>query len=183
MAKVAYLREEIPVPENVNVEVRGKTVKVSGPKGVLERDFSHANNVIIKIDNGKIVFETFFANRRQKAVFYSVLSHVKNMITGVLKGWRYKLRVVTTHFPATVKIVGNEVVIDNFLGERHPRKAKILEGVNVRLEGRDVIVVEGIDREKVAQTAANIELATRVKDKDRRIFVDGVYIYESGVAE
>ncbi|MEM1644285.1 MAG: 50S ribosomal protein L6 [Ignisphaera sp.] len=182
MAKTVYLREEVNVPENVKVEVEGKRVRISGPKGTTERDFSYARNIIIKVENNNIVVETLFANRRQKATFYSVISHIRNMIIGVTKGWRYKLKIVTTHFPVTVKVVGNNVVIENFLGERSPRRAKIIESVKVRVEGKDIIV-EGVDIEKVAQTAANIELATRITDKDRRIFVDGIYIYESGEAE
>lgn len=181
-SRSVYLREEIPIPENVSIEIEGKKVKVTGPKGTLERDFGFAHNVLIKAEEGRIVLETFFANRSQRALFYSVSSHIENMIRGVLKGWRYKLKVVSSHFPVTVKVVGNEVVIENFLGERYPRKAKVLEGVKVKVEGKDIIV-EGIDIEKVAQTAANIEKATRIKDKDRRIFVDGIYIYEKGVIE
>lgn len=182
MAKVVHLKEEILIPENVKIEINGKKVKVVGPKGVVEKDFSYAHNILIRLEDGKVVLETFFANRRLKAIFYSVVSHIENMITGVTKGWRYKLKIVSTHFPVTVKVVGNEVLIENFLGERSPRRAKILEGVKVRIEGKDV-VVDGVDLEKVAQTAANIETVARVKDKDRRVFVDGVYIYESGVAE
>lgn len=182
MAKAAHLIEEITIPENVKVEVNGKVVKVSGPKGELVRSFDYAKDIDIKVENGKIILETYFADRKKKALFYSIIAHINNMIIGVTKGWRYKLKIVTSHFPVTVKVVGGEVVIENFLGEKAPRRAKILEGANVKVEGKDVIV-EGIDIEKVAQTAANIELATKVKDKDRRVFVDGIYIYEKGVAE
>ncbi|MEM1560028.1 MAG: 50S ribosomal protein L6 [Ignisphaera sp.] len=182
MARAVHLHEEVNIPEDVKVEVEDKRIRVSGPKGIIERDFSYARNIIIKVEENKIVVETLFANRRQKASFYSIIAHIKNMIIGVTKGWRYKLKIVTTHFPVTVKVVGNNVMIENFLGERSPRKAKILEGVKAKVEGKDIII-EGIDIEKVAQTAANIELATRITDKDRRVFVDGIYIYESGEAE
>jgi large subunit ribosomal protein L6 len=182
MAKTVHLKEEIPIPENVKIEIDGKKVKVNGPRGNIERDFSFAPNVLIKLNNSKLIIETFFANRKQKAVFYAIVSHIKNMIIGVTRGWRYRLKIVSTHFPVTVKVSGNEVLIENFLGERSPRKAKILEGVKVKVEGKDIIV-EGIDIEKVAQTAANIEISTHIRDKDRRVFVDGIYIYESGEAE
>lgn len=182
MTKAVHIREEIRIPENVKVEIEGKKVRVTGPKGTIERDFSFAHNILMRVDGNTVIVETFFANRRQRAVLYSIVAHIENMIIGVTKGWRYKLKIVVSHFPATVKVVGNEVIVENFLGERSPRKAKILEGVKVRVEGKDVIV-EGIDVEKVAQTAANIEKATRIRDKDRRIFVDGIYIYEKGVIE
>lgn len=183
MAKSVYIREEVEIPAGVEVRIEGKKIRVSGPKGVIERDFSFAHGVQIRMDNNRVILESFIANRRLKALLYSIAAHINNMIVGVTKGWRYKLRVVTSHFPVTVRISGNEILIENFLGEKTPRRAKIIEGVKVKMEGKDIIVVEGIDIEKVAQTAANIELATRVKDKDRRIFVDGVYIFDKGVIE
>lgn len=182
MVKVVHLREYIEVPNNVKVEIEGKKVKVSGPKGSIERDFSYSHNIFIKLENDKIVLETFFANSRRKALLYTIASHIKNMIIGVTEGWRYKLKIITSHFPATVKVSGNNILIENFLGERSPRKTRIAEGVRVRVDGKDIIV-EGIDIERVSQTAASIERTTRIKDKDRRVFVDGIYIYEKGVAE
>jgi len=182
VTKAVYLREEVAIPSGVEVSIEGMKVRVKGPKGVLERDFSHARGIILRLEDGKVVVEAYFADRRKKALVGTIASHIENMIIGVTKGWRYKLKIITTHFPATVKVVGNEVLIENFLGEKAPRRAKIVGNVKVTVKGKDVIV-EGIDLEAVAQTAANIELATKVKDKDRRVFVDGIYIYERGPAE
>jgi large subunit ribosomal protein L6 len=166
----------------VSVEVEGYRVRVSGPRGALERDFSHARGVTIRAEEGRVVVETFFANARRRALVGSVAAHIRNMIRGVTKGFRYKLKIIYSHFPINVRVEGNRVVISNFLGEKAPRVARILEGVTVRVQGQDIIV-EGLDIERVAQTAANIELATKIKDKDRRKFMDGIYIYERGVAE
>ncbi|NPA97345.1 MAG: 50S ribosomal protein L6 [Crenarchaeota archaeon] len=182
MAKAVVVREEIEIPQGVNVEIDGMRVRVSGPKGSVERDFSHAKGIILRKEDSKVVVEAFFADRRKKALVGTIAGHIQNMITGVTKGWRYKLKIITTHFPATVKVSGNEVIIENFLGEKAPRRAKIVGNVKVTVKGKDVIV-EGVDIEAVGQTAANIELATKVKDKDRRVFVDGIYIYERGPAE
>ena len=107
-------------------------------------------------------------------------AHIKNMITGVTKGFTYKLKIVFTHFPVQVTVEGDKVVIRNFLGERAPRVAKIMPGVKVEVTKEDVIV-KGIDIEAVGQTAANIEQATRIKEKDLRVFLDGIYIYEKQV--
>ncbi|RLG86388.1 MAG: 50S ribosomal protein L6 [Thermoprotei archaeon] len=183
MAKAVYVSEEVEIPEGVEVRLEGYRVVVKGPKGELERDFSFVKGrgIYIRIDDGKVVVESYFANRRRKALVGTVASHIENMIIGVTKGWRYKLKIITTHFPVSVKVQGDKVYIENFLGEKAPRVAKILPGVKVTVKGRDVIV-EGIDVEAVGQTAANIELATKVKDKDRRVFVDGIYIYEKGEA-
>jgi large subunit ribosomal protein L6 len=70
-------------------------------------------------------------------------------------------------------------VIQNFLGERSPRKALILDGVTVKAKGDDV-TVEGIDKEKVGQTVANIERATAVSRRDIRVFQDGIYLTSKG---
>lgn len=186
MAKHVHVVEEVPIPEGVEVNVEGMKVTVKGPKGELSRDFSHARNVIIRLNEDeegkKVVVEAFFANRRVKALVGTIAAHISNMITGVTKGYRYKLKIVFSHFPITVKVEGDKVLIENFLGEKAPRVAKIMPGVSVKVQ-RDDVIVEGIDIEAVGQTAANIELATKVQDKDRRVFIDGIYIYEKGVAE
>ncbi len=186
--KAVHIVEEVPIPEGVEVEVRGMQVVVRGPKGSLEKDFSHARGVIIRTEEGdegrKVVVETFFANRRKKALVGTIASHIENMIVGVTKGYRYKLKIVFSHFPVTVKVdkEKGEVIIENFLGEKAPRIAKIHGNVTVKVQ-KDDVIVEGIDIEAVGQTAANIELATKVKDKDRRVFVDGIYIYSKEVIE
>ncbi len=184
MPKEVHVLREIEVPEGVEVEINGNKVKVKGPKGVIERDFSHALGIIIKKEDQKIIVEAYFANRKKKALVGTVASHIRNMITGVTKGYRYKLKIMFSHFPISVKVDSGEgkVIISNFLGEKAPRVAKIVGNVEVTVKGNDVIV-EGIDIEKVGQTAANIESACKVQDLDRRVFLDGIYIYEKGVAE
>ena len=74
-----------------------------------------------------------------------------------------------------VTVDSSNVMIKNFLGEKVPRKARILDGVKVQVQG-DIILVNGLDKEKVGQTAATIEQTTRITNKDRRIFQDGCYI-------
>lgn len=109
----------------------------------------------------------------------TIAAHIRNMIKGVTKGYTYRLKIVYAHFPMKVTVKGDTVVIENFLGERAPRYAKILPGVKVEVKGEEVIV-SGIDKEKVGQTAANIELATRVRGFDIRKFQDGIYIVSKG---
>jgi len=184
MAKAVWVYAVVEIPEGVSATINGMKVKVRGPKGEVERDFSHAKGVgirLVKDEEGtKIVVESFFANRKRKALVNAIASHIKNMITGVTKGWRYKMKIISTHFPISVKIKGDVVEIHNFIGEKSPRKAKILPGVKVEVKGKDLIL-EGIDIEKVAQTAANVEQATRITEFDRRVFSAGIYIYEREV--
>jgi large subunit ribosomal protein L6 len=99
------------------------------------------------------------------------------MITGVKKGFTYKLKIVFSHFPISVKLKDKTILIENFTGERTPRKAKIIGNVQVKIQSEDVII-QGINLEEVSQTAANIEQATKVRRKDPRIFLDGLYVYE-----
>lgn len=99
------------------------------------------------------------------------------MITGVMKGFTYKVKVVFAHFPVTVKVEGNTIVIENFTGERSARIAKMQGNAKVTVKGDDVIV-QGINLEDVAQTAANMEQATKVRRKDPRVFLDGLFIFE-----
>ncbi len=169
----------VEIPEGVQVEVEGKVVTVKGPLGTLTRDFSHAP-VEIRLDGNKVVVEAYWPKKRERAMIGTVASHIKNMITGVTKGFTYKMKIVFTHFPIQVSVEGDKVVIRNFLGEKAPRIAKIMPGVKVEVTKEDVIV-KGIDIEAVGQTAANIEQATKVKGKDIRVFLDGIYIYEKQV--
>ncbi|QKQ99936.1 50S ribosomal protein L6 [Metallosphaera tengchongensis] len=176
------LMDEIEIPQGITVSIDGKTVKVKGKKGELVRDFSFAKFINIYLKGNKIVLEASFLGRREKATFYSIMRHIKNMFTGVQGGYRYYLKIIFTHFPISVKISGDQVQITNLIGEKNVRVAKIMPGVKVSLKGED-IVVEGLDLEKVAQTASNIELASKIRGFDRRIFSDGIYIYKKEVIE
>jgi large subunit ribosomal protein L6 len=110
-------------------------------------------------------------------IINTVMSLISNMVTGVTKGYTYRLKIVYAHFPISVKTKGDQVLVENFVGERSPRVARIIGDCKVTVEGDDV-VVKGISVEEVGQTAANMELATRIKKKDQRIFLDGIYLYQ-----
>ena len=172
----AWVREEVEIPEGVTVEVNGNLVKVKGPKGEVERELNYPG-VKIFTEDGKVVIYKDFPRRKDIAIARTFKSHIANMIKGVTEGFTYKLKVVYSHFPITVKVQGDKVYIENFLGEKAPRIAEILPGVTVKVMGSEIIV-EGIDKEKVGQTAANIEQATRITGRDRRVFQDGIYIVE-----
>ncbi|AHF79605.1 50S ribosomal protein L6 [Thermococcus paralvinellae] len=172
----AWVREEVEIPEGVEVTVENNLVKVKGPKGELERELKYPG-IKIFTEDGKVVIYKDFPRRKDIAIARTFKAHINNMIKGVTEGFTYKLKVVYSHFPVTVKVQGDKVVIENFLGEKAPRIAQILPGVKVKVMGQEIIV-EGIDKEKVGQTAANIEQATRITKWDRRVFQDGIYIVE-----
>ena len=108
------------------------------------------------------------------------MAHIKNMFEGVKNGFEYRMKISHVHFPMNVSIDGNRLVIKNFLGQKEDRYAKILEGVEVKVEG-DEVVIMGIDKEKVGQTMGNIEKATKLHTRrDRRIFSDGIFLISRG---
>ncbi len=186
MAKDIYVKEEVEIPENVEIEVVDKKVKIRGPLGELEKDFSHIPKLLLNKVDRKIVIEVYLANKRERAVVKTVASHITNMIIGVQKGYRYKMKIVYAHFPMSLKVEENKVIIQNFLGERGYRIAKIVPGAKVKVE-KDDVIIEGIDKEAVSQTAANIHLATRLTGKRKMSphgregggpgILDGVYLY------
>lgn len=175
---VPLVVKEVELPEGVKAEIKEGNVIIEGPKGKLERRLYHPKILIEKIDN-KIVLKCEFARRKEKALVGTFAAHISNMIKGVTEGFVYKMKIVYSHFPMKVSVKGNEIIIENFLGEKHPRKAKIYGNVKVSVKG-DEVTVEGINREEVGQTAANIEFATKVKDRDIRVFQDGIYIVSKG---
>ena len=99
------------------------------------------------------------------------------MIAGCQQPFVYKLKVCSGHFPITVKKEGEKIFISNFLGEKIPRVSPILPHVDVKID-KDIIIVSSSDREAAGQTAANLERATYITKRDRRVFQDGCYITE-----
>ncbi len=169
-------QEKIKVPDGIDAKVSGKTVEVSGPKGKLSRTFDMPN-VRISLDGRDILAEADSARRKRRAMIGTLRAHIFNMFKGVTDGFAYKMRVVYSHFPITVKVEGERVLINNFLGERSPRVADIVGDATVEVNGDD-IMVKGLKKDEVGQTAFNIEQATSIKYRDHRTFQDGCYIVE-----
>lgn len=127
-------------------------------------------------DGGSLRIWAVNPKKGKASLVNTISAHVDNMIKGVTEGFTYRLKIVFVHFPITVRVQGGRVVIQNFIGERKSREAKIVGSAKVSVEGEDVIV-EGVDIEEVAQTAANIQQATKIRRKDLRKFLDGIYVY------
>ena len=172
--KKEKIEEEIEIPADVEASL-DSFLQIKGPKGELRRTF----NPIIKIEikDKKIMLSAQKARKKEKKLLYTTKGHIKNMIIGVREGFVYRLQICSVHFPINVNVdkEKNLVIIKNFLGETKERTAKIIPGVDVKVE-KDIVTVESIDIEKAGQTAANIETATRIKAKDRRVFQDGIFI-------
>ncbi|MDO5849597.1 MAG: 50S ribosomal protein L6 [Methanobacteriaceae archaeon] len=173
MVLAAAIREEIEIPEGVEVKI-GDEVSVKGPNGQTSRKFTYPN-VTIELEDNIIVLETTFPKKADKSMIGTTKAHLQNMITGVTDGFTYRMKIVFAHFPMTVKPQGDTVIIDNFIGERHPRSAKIVGEAKVSVKG-DEVLVTGVNKEDVGQTMANLEQATKIKGKDPRVFQDGIYL-------
>jgi len=175
--RLPEISKTIQVPDGVEVKIEKRKVTVNGAKGTLTRDFSYVPISIDAPSDKTVRVWAEWPRKKEASLVGTIYSHIQNMITGVEKGFSYKLKIVFSHFPMSVKVQGKTVLIENFTGERRARRVKIVGDVQVKVQGEDVIV-EGINLENVSQTAANIEQATKVKKKDPRVFLDGIYVYE-----
>jgi len=180
LSRTEILQRTVQIPDKVTVQVEGRRVKVQGPLGTLQEDLSHLP-VSILLEDGRLDISTKWPRKREIGMLGTAFAQVRNMVRGVTQGYRYSLRTVYAHFPVTVKVdeKARAVRIENFTGEKTPRFARLLEGVKVTVKGEE-ITVEGPDLKKVSQTAANIQDATRIKKKDLRVFLDGIYVFEKG---
>ena len=166
----------VEIPEGINAGMDGNKLVVSGPKGQLERIFKH-HIVKMGVKDNQIRISSGEDRRKSKALVGTWTALARNMVSGVNHEWEARLKSVYSHFPMKLGVEGEKFVIQNFLGEKSPRSAKIIEGTNVKIE-KDEIIITGTDREKVGQTAANIEIAAKVVGYDRRVFQDGCYLVQ-----
>jgi large subunit ribosomal protein L6 len=166
----------IPIPSSVKVTLKGPTLSVTGPNGTLTRNYSHPK-ISIRVSKSEISVESIIPKKKDSALVGTWAAHIRNMVKGVTAGFKYTMKVVYSHFPVKTVLKDDEFIIENFLGESHPRKAKIIGDTKVEIKG-DTITLTGIDLEHVSQSCANIELATRIRNYDPRVFQDGIYMVE-----
>jgi large subunit ribosomal protein L6 len=164
------------IPDGVTVSIDGTRVVVAGPKGTLTREMRFPG-IAIEIADSIVTVSTGVTRKRVVAMVGTLASHIRNMCRGVSDGYEYRMKVVFSHFPIQLKLQGTTLVIDNFLGEKQSRFARIEPGVVAQV-GNDAVTLSGIDKEKVGNSAANIEHATRIRNRDPRVFQDGIYIVE-----
>jgi large subunit ribosomal protein L6 len=173
------MSEEIKIPSGVTARIDGKRIFAKGPKGEIQRDFSHAASIGITKSGDALTIQTTSSRKRDKSLVMTLKTEISNMLLGVTRGFTYKLKTCHSHFPITVKVDKDKhlVSIENFIGERYPRIATIEGNTDVSVKGDDVII-SGTDKEAIGQTSTNIKRACRIKDKDPRVFQDGIYLYE-----
>ena len=182
MPKLDHISHSIALPEGASASIDGDVITVSKDGQSLSREFRH-HKVEVRAVNGDLEVFVNLPRRSDKAIAGTWAAHLRNMTHGIDEGFEYRLKAVFSHFPMSLKVDGKQMIINNLFGEKVPRVAKLPWSpaeVEVRVENKTDVVVRGADREKVGQTAANIERACRIKKRDRRVFQDGIYLVSKG---
>lgn len=171
------LMDEIEIPEDITVVIEDGDLIMKKNGNELKRKLNPA--IGLKITENKILIKPVRITRKEKKIFGTFKAHIKNMIKGLSEGFEYKLQIANVHFPMNVNYdkENREIVVKNFLGEKKDRRIKITSDVDININ-KDIVEVRSIDIEKAGQTAANIEKGTKVRNRDRRIYQDGIFIIE-----
>lgn len=184
--KYVLSEQVLTVPEDVSVSIKARIIKVTGPRGELTKDLKHINVAFEKSGDNEIKIIVHHGNRKHVAALRTVKSLIANLITGVTKGYKYKMRLVYAHFPINVNFLERDghqyVEIRNFLGEKRVREVKVYDGVTASNSSalKDELIFEGNSIENVSQTCADVQQICRVRNKDIRKFLDGIYVSEKG---
>lgn len=157
-----------------DVSVDNKKIQVKGKEGQLEAEIRYPF-LKVKKEGEWLFIETEKDMAYQKAIAGTLAAEVRNMILGVNEKFNAELELIYMHFPATVKVAGDKLIVENFVGERKPREISLPKGVEVKVNGTK-IKVSGISRYLVGQVAGTIESKIQIKNKDRRVFKDGIFI-------
>ena len=174
--KLEEFQEIVEIPKGVNITMKKHMMEFQGPLGKTYKSFRKIP-VNIEVKDGKVVLTAQGSRKREYSILHTARSLVRNICEGLIEGYTIKMKVVYAHFPITVKVQGKEILIENFQGERAARKTKIVGNTKVIPKGEDVVLTGEVLTD-ITQTAANIQLKTKVKGKDHRVFLDGIYIYE-----
>jgi large subunit ribosomal protein L6 len=164
----------LEIPDEVSAEMDHLDLTVDGPNGSVTRRMWYPD-ISVSVADDAVVIESDVDDAKTMSTIGTFESHVENMFYGVTEGWEYEMEVFYSHFPMQVNVQGEDVVIENFLGEKAPRRTEIHGNTDIEVDGEQ-LTLRGPDIEAVGQTAADIEQLTRVTDKDVRVFQDGAYI-------
>ncbi|CAG59669.1 uncharacterized protein GVI51_G08569 [Nakaseomyces glabratus] len=187
--KYIQTEQSIAVPEGVTVSIKSRVVKVTGPRGTLVKSLKHIDVTFTKVSEKLIKVTVHNGDRKHVAALRTVKSLVDNLITGVTKGYKYKLRYVYAHFPINVNTIDKDgkkfIEIRNFLGDKKVRLVPVRDGVDVEFSTaqKDELVLSGNSVEDVSQNAADVQQICRVRNKDIRKFLDGIYVSHKGFIE
>jgi large subunit ribosomal protein L6 len=140
----------IALPKDVEVSIAAEQISVKGPLGTLTLPLTGL--VKIQNDNGTLTFEPTNDSREANAMSGTVRALVNNMINGVVKGFEKKLNLVGVGYRAQAQ--GDKLNLS--LGFSHPVVHQMPAGVKCETPSQTEILIKGIDRQKVGQTAAEV---------------------------
>ncbi len=167
---------EVEIPEGVELILKKEMLHVKGPLGKTYQNFKKIP-VDLEVSQNKVLVSSHGNRKRDFAILNTARKVIKNLCEGVVEGYTVKMKIVYAHFPITVKAQDEFVLIENFQGERSARKAKIVGDTKVTPKGEDVFVTGPVLTD-VTQTAANIQQKTKIRNKDQRVFLDGIFVFE-----
>jgi large subunit ribosomal protein L6 len=157
----------IEIPQGVTVKLDGQKIVVKGPQGEVHKTISKEASVSVKGSQIEV-------SSPIKALAGTTESIVSSMLKGVTNHYTKNFKLIYAHFPISIEVKGSDVTIKNFLGEKMARKTVLVGATKIAAKGQSV-TVSGPDKEAVGQTIANLRTAMKIKDKDSRIFQDGIY--------
>jgi large subunit ribosomal protein L6 len=140
----------IPVPSGVDVAIDGQLVTVKGPKGSLSHTV--AEPITVAAEDGTLTVVRPDDERESKSLHGLSRTLIANMVTGVTAGYSKTLEIVGTGYRVTAR--GSD--LEFALGFSHPVVIPAPEGISFRVETPTRFAVEGIDKQKVGEVAANI---------------------------
>jgi len=166
----------IPIPDPVKISEKHRILSVEGPLGKTRKSFKRIP-VELQVSGKSVILKSLGTRKKDYAIFKTAESLINSLIKGVQKGYTFKMKIVYAHFPITVKAKDGNINVENFQGERAPRVSKIFGDTKVVPKGDDVIITGPVLTD-VSQTAAALQQNTKVKNKDSRVFLDGIYLFE-----
>lgn len=143
-------KKPIEIPNGVNVELKGTTVEVKGPKGTLTQTFDR--DMEITMDEGVLTVQRPNETKRMKAIHGLTRTLIENMVIGVTEGYKKELEIIGTGYRAAK--AGNKLNLT--LGFSHPLELEDPEGITVEVPAANKIVISGCDKQKVGAYAAYI---------------------------
>ena len=166
----------ILVPDNVKVTEKHRILNIEGPLGKTRKNFKKIP-VDLQVSGKNIILKSLGTRKKDYAIFKTAESIIKTLLKGIQQGYTFKMKIVYAHFPITVKVKDGNILVENFQGERAPRVSKIVGDTKVVTKGDDVVLTGSVLTD-VSQTAGSLQQNTKVKNKDHRVFLDGIYLFE-----
>ena len=172
--KLKEIKKKISMPQGAGFQMEKGIITISGAKGNTSKKILD-KSIEIKKEGDFIIVKSIKLNKNGKRAVGTAASLIRNLVKGVTDGYEYQLKICSGHFPMNVSVAGKEIIIKNFIGEKNPRKCVVKGDITVKLN-KEIITINGLNKEEVGQAAADIEQTTRITNRDRRIFQDGIYI-------